>query len=60
VSVTVVPATGEAPINMEIGTQVLGALLIAHCMKRKIPMPKRANKSLARHGDRVALVLSIQ
>src|SRR5262249_20770737 len=38
VLVTVVPSTGEAPSNMEIGTQVLGALLIAHCIKRKVPL----------------------
>jgi hypothetical protein len=59
VLVTVVPATGDAPTNMEIGTQVLGALLIAHCIKRKVPLPKRAAKSIVRNGDRVALVFSI-
>ena len=59
VLVTVVPSTGEAPTNMEIGSQILGAVLIAHCIKRKIPMPKRAAKSIVRNGDRVALVLSI-
>jgi len=60
VLVTVVPSAGEAPINMELETQILGALLIAHCLKRKIPLPKRAAKSITRNGDRVALVLSIQ
>jgi hypothetical protein len=60
VLVTVVPSSGEAPSSMELGTQILGALLIAHCIKRKIPLPKRAAKSLARNGDRVALVFSIQ
>jgi len=59
VLVTVVPSTGEAPTSMEIGSQILGAVLIAHCIKRKIPMPKRAAKSIVRNGDRVALVLSI-
>jgi hypothetical protein len=54
-----VPATGDAPVNMEIGTQVLGALLIAHCIKRKVPLPRRASKSLVRNGDRVALVFSM-
>src|SRR5690348_8461563 len=60
VLITIVPATGEPPTNMEIGTQILGALLIAHCIKRKVPLPKRASKSLARNGDRVALVFSMQ
>src|SRR6185369_15976108 len=59
VLVTVVSSTGEPPTNMEIGTQILGALLIAHCIKRKVPLPKRAAKSLARNGERVALVFSM-
>ncbi|MES1150837.1 MAG: hypothetical protein ABUL54_03000 [Dongia sp.] len=60
VAITIVPAGGEAPANMELGSQVLGALLIAHCIKRKVPLPKRAAKSIVRNGDRVALVFSIQ
>jgi hypothetical protein len=60
VAITVVPAGGEPPTNMELGAQVLGALLIAHCIKRKVPLPKRAAKSIVRNGDRVALVFSIQ
>jgi hypothetical protein len=58
VLVTVTPAAGD-PTSLELGTQVLGALLIAHCIKRKVPLPKRAAKSIARNGDRVALVFSI-
>ena len=60
VNITVVPAGGEPPTHMELGAQVLGALLIAHCIKRKVPLPKRAAKSIVRNGDRVALVFSIQ
>ena len=60
VAVTVVSGSGEAPANMELSAQVLGAVLIAHCIKRKIPLPKRAAKSIVRNGDRVALVFSIQ
>jgi hypothetical protein len=59
VNVTVTPAGAEPPVNMELGAQVLGALLIAHCIKRKVPLPKRAAKSIVRNGDRVALVFSI-
>ncbi len=58
VSVTVVAQTGESS-NVELGAQVLGALLIAHCIKRKVPLPKRANKSITRNGDRVALAFSL-
>ncbi len=45
VSVTVVAQTGESS-SIELAAQVLGASLIAHCIKRKIPLPKRANKSI--------------
>jgi hypothetical protein len=59
VAVTVAPVAGET-VNMVLGSQVLGALLIAHCIKRKVPLPKRAAKSIVRNGDRIALVFSLQ
>ena len=58
VSATVVAQTGESTL-VDLGAQILGALLIAHCIKRKIPLPKRAAKSITRNGDRVALAFSI-
>jgi hypothetical protein len=58
VSATVVAQTGEQSL-IELGAQVLGAVLIAHCIKRKVPLPKRAAKSIARNGDRVALAFTI-
>jgi hypothetical protein len=58
VSATVVAQTGESSL-VELGAQVLGAVLIAHCIKRKIPLPKRAAKSITRNGDRVALGFSL-
>ena len=58
VSATVVAAGGEQT-TVELGMQILGALLIAHCIKRKIPLPKRAAKSILRNGDRVALAFSL-
>ena len=58
VSVTVVAQTGESS-SIELPAQILGALLIAHCIKRKIPLPKRANKSITRNGERVALAFSM-
>jgi len=59
VSVTVTPAMGETA-TVELGSQVMGALMIAHCIKRKVPLPKRASKSIIRNGDRLALVFSLQ
>jgi hypothetical protein len=58
VSATVISQAGESSL-VDLGAQVLGALLIAHCIKRKIPLPKRAAKSITRNGDRVALAFSI-
>jgi hypothetical protein len=58
VSATVVAQTGESSL-VDLGAQVLGAVLIAHCIKRKIPLPKRAAKSITRNGDRVALAFSM-
>jgi hypothetical protein len=58
VSATVVAQAGEQS-HVELGAQILGALLIAHCIKRKIPLPKRAAKSITRNGERVALAFSI-
>jgi hypothetical protein len=59
VSVTIAPVTGETTAPVMLGAQVLGALLIAHCIKRKVPLPKRAAKSIIRSGDRIALEFTI-
>ena len=58
VSATVVAQGGEQSL-IDLPAQVLGAVLIAHCIKRKIPLPKRAAKSITRNGDRIALVFSV-
>jgi hypothetical protein len=58
VSATVIALGGEQSL-VDLSAQTLGAVLIAHCIKRKIPLPKRAAKSITRNGDRVALAFSI-
>jgi len=58
VSATVVTVGGEQ-VTVDLGMQILGALLIGHCIKRKVPLPKRAAKSILRNGDRVALAFSL-
>jgi hypothetical protein len=58
VAVTVVAPGGEQSL-VDLAAQTLGAVLIAHCIKRKIPLPKRAAKSITRNGDRVALAFSL-
>ena len=59
VSATIASAGGDAAQPVALGAQVLGALLIAHCIKRKVPLPKRAAKSIVRSGDRIALEFSL-
>jgi hypothetical protein len=58
VSATIVAQGGEQSL-VDLTAQTLGAVLIAHCIKRKIPLPKRAAKSITRNGDRVAIAFSI-
>jgi hypothetical protein len=60
VTATVHPADGRPPAEVALGSQILGAVLIAHCIKTKVPLPRRAAKSIARNGDKLALVLVIQ
>ena len=57
---TIQPAEAPAPSELVLGSQLLGALLIAHCIKRKVPLPRRAAKAIIKHNNLVALVLTIQ
>jgi hypothetical protein len=60
-SVTVVLKGGDKPEGrtIELKSEILGALLLTHCIRSKIPVAKRAKKSIARHDDKLALLLTI-
>lgn len=59
--VSIVIKGGEKPEGrtLELKSEILGALLLTHCIRSKIPVAKRAKKSIIRHEDKLALVLSI-
>ncbi|MDY0872921.1 hypothetical protein [Dongia rigui] len=44
---------------IELKSETLGALLLTHCIRSKIPVAKRAKKSIMKHEDKLALILSI-
>ncbi len=59
--VTVTVKGGENPNgrNLDLKSETLGALLLTHCIRSKIPVAKRAKKSITRFEDKLALILSI-
>ena len=46
-------------IDYKVDTKVLAAALMRYCFAEKIPLPKKAHKSLAVYGDSVALILHL-
>ena len=46
-------------IDYRVDTKVLAAALMRYCFSEKIPLPKKAHKSLAAYGDSVALLLHL-
>lgn len=53
---------GDSPNGrtIQLKSEILGALLLTHCIRAKIPVAKRAKKSIIKHEDKLALVLSIE
>ena len=58
-SVVVYPAAGSPPSTVELKPEAVAALMVAHCIRTKTPLPRRATKSIAVDGDRLSLVLAI-
>ena len=59
VSVEVKGGVNPAGRTVELKSEILGALLLTHCIRCKIPIAKRAKKSIAKHEDKLVLVLTI-
>lgn len=59
--ISIVIKGGENPAgrNLDLKSETLGALLLTHCIRSKIPVAKRAKKSIIRHEGKLALVLAI-
>ncbi|WP_119417789.1 hypothetical protein [Desertibaculum subflavum] len=59
VTVTIYPAVSGEPSSVELKAEALAALMVAHCIRTRTPLPRRATKSIVVDDDRVALVLSM-
>lgn len=59
VAVTVKGGENPAGRTIQLKSEILGALLLTHCIRSKIPVAKRAKKSIIKHEDKLALVLTI-
>lgn len=52
-------ASGETQVA-SLSPELVGAALLRYCIKRHIPMPKNAAKSIKIHGDQVSLNVHIE
>lgn len=50
---------GEAQ-NVELSPETVGAALVRYCIQHKIPLPKKAHKSIHVQGDKLVLNVSIE
>ena len=57
--VVIYPAVGGPPSTIELKPEAVAALMVAHCIRTRTPLPKRATKSIAVDGDRLSLVLAM-
>lgn len=58
-AVTVYMAVRGEPVTLELKPEAVAALMVAHCIRTKTPLPRRATKSIAVEGDRLTLVLTM-
>ncbi len=53
------PSTGDGTSELELKPTEVGVALIKFCRLKKIPLPRRASKSLAVNDGAICLVLSL-
>lgn len=58
-TVVVYAADNTPPSTIELKPEAVAALLVAHCIRTKTPLPRRATKSIAVDGDRLSLMLAM-
>ena len=51
------PSTGDGSKEIELRQTEVGVALIKFCRLKKIPLPRRASKSLAAENNQIVLVL---
>lgn len=59
VTVTTCPAAGGEPASVQLKAETLAALMVAHCIRTRRPLPRRATKSIVLDNDRVSLVMTM-
>ena len=52
-------ASGETRLAY-LSPEVVAAVLLRYCMKRRIPMPRKAAKPIEIHGDEISLKIEIE
>lgn len=58
VALVIEPGGSEKPQRVIVRPAVVGAAMIAHCKRRRIPIPRNGVKSLIISGDSIGLVIS--
>ena len=59
VSVTIHRDPNGGSSELELNPETVGALMIVHCIRKKIPLPKRAKKSIAASKDALMLIVTL-
>jgi len=59
IAIMIEPLAGGAPEPLDLRPAEVAAALIRYCHRCKIPLPKRANKSIAVEHGQVSLVLQL-
>ncbi|WP_119417790.1 hypothetical protein [Desertibaculum subflavum] len=58
-AVTIYMAARGEPTTIELKPEAVAALMVAHCIRTKTPLPRRATKAIAVDEDRLSLVLTM-
>ncbi len=57
--VTLLWTVGDGKADFEVPIETLGALLVAHCYRRGVVLPRKAEKSVSVEADAVVLSFTI-
>jgi len=58
VSVTIHRAP-EGTAEIELAPETIGAIMVAHCLRKKVPLPRNARKSIQAGKDGLALIIEL-
>ena len=49
----------EGSAVLELGPETIGAVMVAHCIRKKVPLPRNARKSIVAGKDGLALIVEL-